>query len=384
MAHRGLTGAGVAREIDTTQPWVSMVLNGKRDPGMTRSADVLDRLGWELQLVPSGEGDPVRRRDFLLAAASATFVPSPSASPYTDAAYVTRLTDRLVNHEGQLGGAPLAREALRHARRLSRVLRSTRDRELQAAASRLCRQAALIMHDVRDYDRAEHLAGMALTLARRAGESAVQAHAYDTLSLIAAYDPDGRGAEYARRGLKVADTSTDRAMLAVRHGRALALSSDQVGARRSFEDALKLVPGGPLAAEIYGNAGIGLTDLGMPRAAESYLATAVDLTASTPFIQSLYLARQTKTAVRAQDPDAAAPMMTALVAVAPMVDSPRLFIHLRHLIDATSRWAGIPDVRDARDALQEVTGDRRPDADVRAGGLKRRTQGRHSSRRWTW
>jgi hypothetical protein len=79
---------------------------------------------------------------------------------------------------------------------------------------------------------------------------------------------------------------------------------------------------------VAGNAGIAFTDLGMPDRAEQYLAAAVDLTAASPFLHSLYLARQAKTAIRgrqpdtAGQPDTAAQTMVALAAVAPMVDSP--------------------------------------------------------------
>lgn len=82
----GWSGSRLARELGTAQPWISMVLNGRRDPGMRRSAELLARAGWELQLVPrTREDDPVKRREFLLGAASVVFVPTQTASPYTSA-----------------------------------------------------------------------------------------------------------------------------------------------------------------------------------------------------------------------------------------------------------------------------------------------------------
>jgi hypothetical protein len=330
-----------------------MVLGGHRDPGVRRSAELLARAGWELQLIPSGD-DPVKRRAFLLAAASAAFVPSPAtASPYRDPAYIDALTARLTANEEQMGGAPLAREAARHIARAVPAARAD-GAALQAAASRLCRQAALVLHDVRALDRAEQAAGTALALGRRAGDPAAQALACDTLSLTTAHLPDGRGAQYARRGLAVPGVSDrDRAALAARLGRSLALlPGHDREARASLDRALELADG--QSAEIAGNVGIGLTDLGLPVKAEDHLAAAVRLTASSPFLSALWVARQAKTAIRARQPDQAAQEMMALAGLAPLVDSPRLSIHVKHVLDGTRGWDGIGEVRDARDALKEV------------------------------
>lgn len=245
------------------------------------------------------------------------FVPAPSASPYTDADYVSALTARLAHHEGQVGGAPPAREALRHAARVVPGLRG-KDRRLDAAAAGLRRQAALILHAVRNLAQAERLAGLALRFARRAGDPTAQLHAYDTLALTSAYTPDGRGVAYARRGLALGGTSdADRAVLAARLGRTLALvPAEQYDARRYLDESLDLAAGGSqLTAEIHGNAGIGHTDLGLPAAASRHLENAVELTTAEPFVQSLYLARQAKMAIRAREPDAAAPVMRTLAGV---------------------------------------------------------------------
>src|SRR6266536_2277580 len=349
------SGARLARELGTSQPWVSMVLNGRRDPGLRRSAELLARTGWELQLVPTGE-DAVKRREFLTAAATVASVPSRSAGPYSNPDYLNSLTARLSHNEAQIGGAPLARAALRHVQRLTPAKRG-KDASLRAAASRLCRQAALILHDVRHLGRAEQVATTALGFARGAQDLAAQAQAYDTLSLISAHLPDGRGAEYARRGLAVHDTDDgDRAVLSARLARSLALMPGQgYQARATLDQALELSgPSWRTSSEVAGNAGIAFTDLGMPGRAEQHLAAAVDLTAASPFLHSLYLARQAKTAIRAQQPDTAAQAMLTLAAVAPLVDSPRLRIHLRHIVDGTQRWRAIPSVRHAQEALKEA------------------------------
>lgn len=295
----------------------------------------------------------MRRRDFIAAAASVTFVPAAGANPYSSAEYLEGAANRLADDEARLGGAPLARQAARHAARAV-LAAQTAGGSTQVAASRLLRQCALVLHDVRQLGRAEETAVAALKLARSARDLRVQAQALDTLSLITAHLPDGRGAEYARHGLGLPGASnSDRAMLAARLGRALALTPGRKSeARRYLETALELQA--VSEAEISGNCGIGFTDAGMPGLGERHLAVAAELTASLPFVHSLYVARQAKTAIRAKTPELAAARITELTALAPLVDSPRLAIHLRHIYDGTRRWDGIREVRDARGALKEA------------------------------
>lgn len=140
----------------------------------------------------------------------------------------------------------------------------------------------------------------------------------------------------ACRGLARPGTSeAGRAALAARLGRSLALLGQEREARASLDHAIELANG--QSADIANNVGIGLTDLGMPGRAGPYLATAVRLTASSPFLRSLYVARQAKTAIRARQPGQAAREMTALAGLAPLVESPRLTIHLRHIYDGTGQ-----------------------------------------------
>jgi hypothetical protein len=351
MDRNGWSGTRLAREIGTSQPWVSMVLTGKRDP-LRQSIGQLERVGWEVHVVPKGDDDPVRRRDFLAAAACTAFVPPAKASPYTSPDYLEAIAARLARNEAQLGGGPLAREAARHTVRAGIAARDG-GTQLQAAASRLLRQCALVMHDVRQLTRAEQTAAAALKLARTAGDRAAQAQALNTLSLITAHQSDGRGVEYARHGFGLAGADDERAILAARVGRALALAPGRKPeARRWLDRALELQADGD--AEIAGNCGIGYTDAGIPALGERYLADAAGLTAASPHLHALYAARQAKTAIRAGQPEQAAGKMTELAALAPLVDSPRLSIHLRHIHDGTRRWDAIRDVRDARDALKEA------------------------------
>lgn len=279
MDRRGWSGSRLARGLGVSQPWVSMVLGGRRDPGMRRSVELLTKAGWELHLVPSKE-DPVKWQEFLLAAAGLVFLPSTKASPYTSPEYLDGMTARLVYLESQMGGAAVAQEALRHVERAVRAVEG-KGAELYSATSRLCREAALVLHDVRDLKRAEQLARTAFAFAQHAHDPAGQISACDTLSLISAHVPDGRGAEYARHGLTVVGgDATQQAVLAARLGRSLALTGgDRRDAHRHLEQALEVADGPD--AEIVGNVGIGFSELGMTARAEQHLATAAALTASS-------------------------------------------------------------------------------------------------------
>lgn len=362
MRRHGWSGARLARETGTSQPWVSMVLAGKRDPGLARSAHLLQRAGWELELVPSKE-DPVKRRRFLASAASVAFVPKPpsGAKPYADPDYVHALADRLAHTEEQIGGAPLVHEAMRHVQRIAPAV-ERKDTSLQGAASRLARHAALVLHDTRRLGQAERVAALSLALAGKAGDGNAQAHAYDTLALISTYGtPAARAAEYARRGLALGglDNAT-RAMLLVRLGRSLAvLPGQERQVRRALDDAQNLVDQlGPIeGAEIMANSGIALSDCGLYARGAADLQSAVSVVeAKSPLLLALYQARLTKSAIRARDVAEVAEAMTALSQVVPLVTSRRMDIHVRHILTDSRIWQAVPEIRNAREQLAEVTG----------------------------
>ncbi|MGH3240785.1 MAG: helix-turn-helix domain-containing protein [Spirillospora sp.] len=361
MSRHGWSGAALARRLGVSQPWVSMVLAGKRDPGLARSARLLRTVGWELELVPSEEDDPVKRRRFLASAASVALIPSATGTnPYRDASYVRLLADRLAHTEEQIGGAPLVREARRHLQHVAPVALGT-DTGLQAAASGLARQAALVLHDTRDLDRAERAAGLALTLAARARDAPAQAHAYGTLSLIRTYGgPSSRAAEYVRRGLGLHDLDeATRAALLVRLARSLAvLPGQERHVRNALDDAQALT--GQLssvdAAEVMANSGIALSDLGQHAAGAADLQTAVtSVEAQSPLLVGLYQARLTKSAIQAGDMGGMAKGMNALALVAPLLTSRRMEIHVRHILTDTRRWGAVREVKQAREQLREVT-----------------------------
>ncbi|WP_433136147.1 helix-turn-helix domain-containing protein [Actinomadura nitritigenes] len=360
MRRHGLSGAALARRLGVAQPWVSMVLAGKRDPGMARSADLLRTLGWDLELVPSQE-DPVKRRQFLASAASIALVPSSNGtSPYRDAEFVRLLADRLAHTEEQIGGAPLVGEALRHVQHIAPAFTGT-DTRLQAAASELARQAALILHDTRDLNRAERIAVLARRLAARANDTHAEAHAYGVLSLIRTYgDPHGRAAEYVRRGLALPDLDdTTRATLLVRLARSLAVLPRQERAvRRALDQAQELAErlNSIDGAEVLANSGIALSDCGLHLQGASDLRAAITtVEGQSPLLVGLYRARLTKSAIRAGDVGAIVAGMHTLALVAPLLTSKRMDIHVKHILADTRRWVSVREVTDAREQLLEVT-----------------------------
>lgn len=360
MRRNGWSGAALARRLGVSQPWVSMVLAGKRDPGLARSARLLRTVGWQLELVPSEEDDPVKRRQFLASAASVALIPSPtSSSPYRDAAYVRLLADRLAHTEEQIGGAPLVGEALRHVQRIAPAALGN-DTALQTAASGLARRAALVLHDTRHLDRAERVASLALTLADRAQDAYAQAHAYETLSLIRTYGgPRSRAAEYVRRGLALHDLDdATRAALLVRLARSLAvLPGQERPVRRALDEAHALTDRlGPVdGADVMANSGIALSDLGQhAKGAANLLAAVTSVEAQSPLLVGLYRARLTKSAIQVGDVAGTVSGMDALALVAPLLTSRRMDIHVRHIFTDTRRWATVREVRHARERLREV------------------------------
>jgi hypothetical protein len=126
-----------------------------------------------------------------------------------------------------------------------------------------------------------------------------------------------------------------------RLGRALALAPGHRGEARGWlEHALEQGDGG---AEVAGNAGIGLTDAGLPGLGERHLAAAAALTASEPFLHALYVARQAKTAMRAEPswwpPDGGAGRSQRRWC------NPPADIHLRHVYDGRGGGGAISEVR---------------------------------------
>ncbi|MCO5974975.1 hypothetical protein, partial [Actinoallomurus soli] len=206
----------------------------------------------------------MRRREFVAAAASITFVPSPKVGPYQDPGYVRQLAERLANDRYQQGGTPVVSAALRHLRKVGPAVHGS-DRPLQEASSDLACEAARVLYDSRRYTAAEQTGVFALDLARRSGSIRAQADAYSTLSRINIDQRRGdRGAMYARLGLRLGDLPpARRAWLRLRLGRSLALLPGQERTARDVLEEALVADGLPTheTADMLGNVGVAM--LGM-------------------------------------------------------------------------------------------------------------------------
>jgi transcriptional regulator with XRE-family HTH domain len=357
MEMRGWSQNRLARELGISQSWLSYAMRGMKDTSTTKAIKILGRVGWELRITPKAEGDDrVNRREFV-AAASAAFIPAGKGSPFQDPQYVLALAARSARMGDELGGVPLVTSALRHAHGVKTAIKSS-DRELQIAAAELTHQAAMVMYDARKFQKAEQIGKFSLALAMRSKDLNSQARACQTLSQINTCQGRGeRGAEYALHGLRFPDISpSERALLSVRLGRALALMPGQERKARSALDTAQNIDGvhPPYAQSITGNVGIALDSLRIYSEADAYLAKTVESSLS-PLGQALYLAHQVTTALHAAEPALAADRMHSLANIAPLVTSSHVDQHVREILAASARWAEVREIRTSRDQLRAVT-----------------------------
>ena len=302
----------------------------------------------------------MRRRDFVAAAASVTFVPSPKVGPYQDPAYVRELADRLTLDRFRQGGMPIVATALRHLSKAGAAIEGS-DRALQEAASGLACETARILYDSRRYDAAERTGVFALRLARRSGSAAAEAGAYSTLSRICIDQRRGeRGAMYARRGLAVPDVPpAQQVWLRLRLGRSLALMQGQERSAREALDGALGHEGLPVhdTADLVGNVGVALIGMGEHERARVALAEAVRLSGRcSTLLLVAYQAWQAEAALRAGRPSMAAERMTELARIAPLVSSARVDDHLAGVYALAGHWPTVPELRDARERLRSVIG----------------------------
>ncbi|GAA5072716.1 hypothetical protein GCM10023259_072820 [Thermocatellispora tengchongensis] len=369
MRTRQWSQARLGQEFGVSQEWVSKVTRGKLDPGIGKISRLLDHVGWEVRIVPKGEEtDPVKRRQFLTVAASVAFVPSASANPYRDPAYVHTLAKTLNEGLYDHGGIPILPTAIRHVRHLESALTGD-DRHLQAAASDLAFWAAWIARDAGRFDTAEHLGRLALALAERAGDQEAQSAACSALSKISANRHRlDQAVMYAQRGIAFQEiTDERRAWLYVRLGDALA----RVGGQEySAHDALaraqgfaENLPNVVDTADLIMSAGGALSKLRAYEDAYSSLGEAVRLSGDrSPLLRADTLCFQAVTALHAADPLFAADRMFGLARVTPLISSSRLDKKLNELLAISARWTAVPEIRSAREQLHTIRQPITPDA----------------------
>jgi transcriptional regulator with XRE-family HTH domain len=367
MEQRGCSQNQLARDLGVAQSWISEVIHGKRDTPTAKAISLLARVGWEVRITPKTESDEsVKRREFVAAAASVMLVPSREVGPYQDPSYLRALAKRVARDRHEHGGATIASSAIRHIRRVEPVIASS-DRELQTAASDLAVEAVRTMNDAQRFDAGESIGRLALELSRRSGNNDAQSRAYSVLSQINTSRGEAdRALAYAKEGVKLPDvTDAQQAWMRLRLGWSLATMSGQRSTSRDVIDSVR----GPLedtngfygqsqfdVAEMTGSVGRALSDLGAHEEAETPLREAVNhLAHSSPLVQGHCLTRLITAALHASEPSQAASDMLRLARVVPLVNSTRLDSYVREVIAASARWHAMPEMRDARDQLREVT-----------------------------
>ena len=365
MQTRGWSQARLARELGMSEDWVSKVKRGERDPSIGKMARLLTGIGWEVVIRPKRETSPVKRRDFVAAAASVMFVPSPKVGPYEDPANVRELARRVSSARQEHGGTTIAASAMRHVRRIESAV-AGRDGQLQEAASELAVEAVWTLTDAHYFDAGENVGRLALELAKLSTSADAQSRAYSALTAInVERGRADRALTYAREGVRLPEVSeAQHAWMRIRKARALALVRGQQHTARDelagIQEPLRHTQGfsgqSPFdVADMIGNVGKTLNGLGLHADAHTTLDEAVTLLgASSPNPQSHFLAQQVIAALRMSHVSLAANHMLALARVAPLVNSRRLDEYLRHVLAESATWATVPEVRDARNQLKAL------------------------------
>ncbi|MEV5708556.1 helix-turn-helix transcriptional regulator [Actinoallomurus sp. NPDC052274] len=360
MKGRGWSQLRLARELGVSQVWVSQVSREQRDTGIMKASRLLARVGWELCITPIGEEeDPVKRRSFIAAAASVTFMPSAKVGPYQDPQYLRALATQLRTTRYEIGGVPLAATALRHLGKIGQSINAS-DPDLQVASAGLARAASVVLYDARMFEKSESAGNLALVLAKRADHLEDTAHAFELLSQVSSYRGDyRRAAMYAQRGLGLpALTDECKARLSVRLG--VSLAKTKVGGTERRSRTLLDVAHGydgsssGTTAMILGSSGIVLSSLGHHEEGERYLDEAVHRFQGIPLLHGLWLGESAHAAIRAADPNRAAHHMQIVARLAPLITSSRFDQKVDEILAVSARWASVPEMRDAREQLRTI------------------------------
>ncbi|HEU5156757.1 MAG TPA: helix-turn-helix transcriptional regulator [Streptosporangiaceae bacterium] len=364
MQARGWSQSQLARELGVPRDWISKIKRGDRDPSIGRLSRLLAGIGWEVVIRPKREKTPVKRREFVTAAASVMFVPSPKVGPYEDPTNVRELTRRITQAVHEHGGGTIAATAMNHVRRIAPTVTS-RDRQLQEAAAELAAEAVWILNDARRFDAGENVGRLALELAKRSKSPDAQSRAFSALTGInMERGIADRALMYARDGSRLPDVpEAQHAWMQLRRARTLALVRGQEHAARD-ELARIQAPlqeqgftGQPSfdVADMMVSVGIVLNSLALHTEAYSTFNEAITLLGdSSPLLQSRCLAQQVLAALGMSQPSLAADRMVGLAHVAPLVNSRRLDGYLKEVLAASSRWMTVPEIRDARGHLKHL------------------------------
>lgn len=363
MEQRRCSQNQLARDLRKGQGWVSDVINGKGGLEFAKVINILARVGLEVVIRPKREKlDPVKRREFVAAAASVMFVPSPKTGPYEDPEYVRDLTRRVAANRDEHGGAPGVSPAMRHIQQIRSAV-DGRDKKLQMAASGLAVETVYTLSDAGRFDTGQKVGELALTLARISRDADTQSRALSVLARVQYHRGDGGMAvKYAQQGAKLRDIpAQQQAWLKLRHGWSLSMVDSQERTARDVLDGVQrfLADGGGGnrqevrdTADLMGSVGRALYDLREYHDAQVWLEDAVQhLGGSSPHLHGLFLARQITASLRAAQPEYAADRMLSLARVVPLVNSVRLNNDVKDILALSRPWRAVPEVHAARDQL---------------------------------
>ncbi|HZB31864.1 MAG TPA: hypothetical protein VE465_17030 [Streptosporangiaceae bacterium] len=303
----------------------------------------------------------MKRREFVAAAASVMFVPSPKTGPYQDPTYVRELARRVAADRYERGGALGVLSAMRHIRQIRSAVDSS-DKELHVAASGLAVESVYTLNDAGRFDAGQKVGELALELAQLSGETEAQSRALSVLARVHYHRGDGGMAvKYAQRGARLHDVPPrQHTWLKLRHGWSLSIVNGQEHqARNALDDVqagLADAPEGSLdTGDLMGSVGRAFYDLGEYRRAQDCLEEAMQLLeGSSPQLHGIFLARQIAASLRAAQPEFAADRMLSLARVVPLVNSDQLNNNVKDVLAASHPWRTVPEVRAARAQLHSV------------------------------
>ncbi|HEU5161482.1 MAG TPA: helix-turn-helix transcriptional regulator [Streptosporangiaceae bacterium] len=364
MHAHGWTQSQLARELGVPRDWISKIKRGDRDPSIGRLSRLLAGIGWEVVIRPIREKAPVKRREFVAAAASVMFVPSPKVGPYEDPTNVRELAQRLAHARYEHGGGSIAATAMKHIRRIEPVV-AGRDKKLQAAASDLAVESVWTLSDSHHFDAGENVGRLALELAKRSESPDAQSRAYSALAAL----NDERGSAdralmYAKSGVQIPEVpEVQQAWMRLRQGCTLALVRGQEHASRDEMETVygslrdRGFPGQSSfdVADMMASIGRALNRIGVHADAHGMFDEGVALLGTaSPRLQGRLLAQQVLAALRMGQPSLAADHMLGLARVAPLVDSRKVDDDLRDVLAESAKWVTVPEIRDARDQLKPL------------------------------
>lgn len=331
-------------------------------------------------LPPATEEGRVDRRTFIADSfgVAAGGMPPMTPAGHSGAVGTTHLLElreglrSLYQLDNSYGGGDVRSLALRHLRRIRRVLNTssypdTIGRQLQLLVGETAEHCAWLYYDAGDQHRARQYWGEALTTATVLPDASLEILVLASLSMQASYEGRPReGLDLARAAQKRAqqyDSPVLQSLIASREARALSLMADAQGASRRLADAMRLVERSrgrpsPEWAHFHGHAeldyaqGLLYTESGHHHAAVQFLRAALahqDRTYGRN--RALYRLTLSRSLVKSGEVEESAAHAVASLGHLEEVESGRV---LRRLHEVADLLSGV-DAVSAQQAAAELT-----------------------------